>query len=76
MRGLSVALTLSFLAVIDMGDEEAIRKAGEYNCERIFEYTTSAKGAKQYGFYHCPDESFNHLKTVGKWYADALEEIP
>lgn len=76
MRGFLFLVILSFVAVIDMEDADAVRLAKEYHCDLISEYTTGSPGSGLYGFFHCPDDAFGRLKTAGKWVADSEKGTP
>lgn len=62
---------LSFIAVIDMADPEAVSLVKREKSEQIFVWHIGGVvRVRNYGFYHCPDEASGRLKTVGSWVAD------
>lgn len=71
---LAVVSFLSFIAVVDMDDREAVDLANQNKCEPIFVWQLHKDNpiAKRYIFYHAPDEAFGKVKTIGNWFDDLL----
>ena len=65
-------ILLSFIAVVDMDDKEAVDLAVQNKCEPVFVWQLHKDNpkAKRYIFFHAPDEADGKLKTYGMWYAD------
>lgn len=66
---LLLLFVLSFIAVVDMDDREAVDLANQNKCEPIFVWQLHKDNpkAKRYIFYHASDEAFGKLKTAGCW---------